>query len=145
MNKSIPTSTSVEFVSMTPLNPLISKCEIKVLYTGLNRNKSFITKDPEKPKKHIVKGTTYTLGAIGAFCAGSVLSIVKSFKPVIYLYPEDEEEVTVKLGKKEKLTCTYPKYNDGWKVLAEPSGDLIDLETGKELYSLYWEGKNYYR
>ena len=39
--------------------------------------KSFINKDTEKPKKHIIKGTIYTLGAIGAFCAGYVLFIVK--------------------------------------------------------------------
>ena len=51
MNKSIPTSTSVEFVSMTPLNPLISKCEIKVLYTGLNRNKSFIKNHKDIQKR----------------------------------------------------------------------------------------------
>lgn len=104
--------------------------------------KSFIKKDPANPKKHIIKGSAYSFGAIVLFCINGVLSIIKSFKPVIYLYPEDEEEVTVKLGKKENLTCTYPKYKDGWKVLAEPSGDLIELETGKELYSLYWEGKN---
>ena len=104
--------------------------------------KSFIKKDPSNPKKHIIKGSAYSLGAIVLFGINGVLSMIKSFKPVIYLYPEDEEEVTVKLGKKENLTCTYPKYKDGWKVLAEPSGDLIELETGKELYSLYWEGKN---
>lgn len=104
--------------------------------------KSFIKKDPANPKKHIIKGSAYSLGAIVLFCINGALSMIKSFKPVIYLYPEDEEEVTVKLGKKENLTCTYPKYKDGWKVLAKPSGDLIELETGKELYSLYWEGKN---
>ena len=27
-------------------------------------------------------------------------------------------------------------------MLAKPSGDLVELETRKELYSLYWEGKN---
>lgn len=57
MNKSIPTSTSVEFVSMTPLNPLISKCEIKVLYTGLNRNKSFITKEVANKMAQSLPGT----------------------------------------------------------------------------------------
>lgn len=57
MNKSIPTSTSVEFVSLTPLNPLISKCEIKVLYTGLNRNKSFITKEVANKMAQSLPGT----------------------------------------------------------------------------------------
>ena len=102
----------------------------------------FLKKDPEKLIKNRVIGIMYLLAAFGSLGLNIVFSIVKSFKPVIYLYPEDEEEVTVKLGKKENLTCTYPKYKDGWKVLAKPSGDLIELETGKELYSLYWEGKN---
>ena len=90
--------------TISPISRIIAKsitiarygCTIISIIFAILAVKSFITKDPEKPKKHIVKGTTYTLGAIGAFCAGGVLSIVKSFKPVIYLYPEDEEEVTVK-------------------------------------------------
>ncbi|MGN1329948.1 MAG: hypothetical protein ACI4VN_01245, partial [Clostridia bacterium] len=38
-------------------------------------------------------------------------------KPIIYLYPEEETQVTIKLGKPESLTCTYPKYEEesGWK------------------------------
>ena len=63
-------------------------------------------------------------------------------KPMIYLYPETETEVSVKLGAPEKLSVSYPLYEDGWKVLAEPSGKLTDLKTGRELYSLYWEGKD---
>ena len=64
-------------------------------------------------------------------------------KPIIYLYPESETEVTVKLGKEENLTCTYPKYEtEGWKVVAKPNGDLINQKTGRNLYSLYWEGIN---
>lgn len=64
-------------------------------------------------------------------------------KPIIYLYPEEETQVTVKLGKPENLTCTYPKYEEsGWNVTAKPNGTLIYNQTGRELYSLYWEGKN---
>lgn len=44
MNKSIPLNMSVEFVNVQAVNPLISSCDIKVLYHGKNRNKSFITK-----------------------------------------------------------------------------------------------------
>lgn len=61
-------------------------------------------------------------------------------KPIIYLYPEEETNVTVKLGYKEKLTTTYPKYNDSWNVTAYPDGTLIDNNTNRELYGLYWEG-----
>lgn len=63
-------------------------------------------------------------------------------KPIIYLYPKSEMEVSVKLGLPEKLTVSYPLYENGWKVLARPDGRLTDLKTGRELYSLYWEGKD---
>lgn len=61
-------------------------------------------------------------------------------KPIIYLYPEETTEITVRLGKPENITCSYPEYKDGWNVTATPDGTLIDAETGRKLYSLYWEG-----
>lgn len=61
-------------------------------------------------------------------------------KPIIYLYPENTIELKVTLGNPEKITHSYPKYVDGWNVIANPNGTLIDKDTGKELYSLYWEG-----
>jgi len=60
-------------------------------------------------------------------------------KPVIYLYPEEETEVSVQLDYGGKLTCTYPAYNDGWRVTASPDGTLRD-ESGTEYNYLYWEG-----
>ena len=63
-------------------------------------------------------------------------------KPIIYLYPKKTTETTVKLLNDERITCSYPKYVDGWNVLAEPNGDLIDLETGRNLYSLYYESES---
>lgn len=62
-------------------------------------------------------------------------------KPIIYLYPEEETELTVKLGNPDKVVCSYPKYKDGWNVIARPDGTMTDIETKRELYSLYWEGK----
>ena len=62
-------------------------------------------------------------------------------KPIIYLYPEEETKVSVKLGYSDKITCSYPKYVDGWNVLAKPNGDLVDLDTGKNLYALYYESQ----
>lgn len=38
------TNMPVEFINVEPLNPLISSCEVKVLYHGKNRNKSYISK-----------------------------------------------------------------------------------------------------
>ena len=47
MHKSVATISSPEFINLKPLdiNPLMSKAEIKVLYIGANRNRSYITKE----------------------------------------------------------------------------------------------------
>lgn len=42
---SIATIDSPEFINVSPYNPLISECEIKVLYLGENRNHSYISKE----------------------------------------------------------------------------------------------------
>lgn len=62
-------------------------------------------------------------------------------KPIIYLYPEQETDITVTLENPEAITCSYPKYTNGWTVKAKPDGTLTELNTGKELYSLYYEAK----
>lgn len=66
--------------------------------------------------------------------------IIDPKKPIIYLYPTKTTEITVKLGHPEILTCTYPKYENEWKVIANPNGDLTDIKTKRTLYGLYWEG-----
>lgn len=61
-------------------------------------------------------------------------------KPIIYIYPEKETNVLVKLGNPEKITCSYPKYKDeGWNVIAKLDGNLIDCASQRNLYSLYYE------
>lgn len=47
MHRSIATIDAPEFINLQPLdiNPMMSKCEIKVLYIGENRNYSYITKE----------------------------------------------------------------------------------------------------
>lgn len=62
-------------------------------------------------------------------------------KPVIYLYPEETTEVEVKLDYDGELLCTYPAYQNGWKVTAEPDGTLTDAD-GKEYSYLFWEGSS---
>ena len=62
-------------------------------------------------------------------------------KPVIYLYPEEETKVSVKVNIDGELTSTYPKHGkDGWQnFTAKPDGTLVSPE-GNEYYCLYWEG-----
>lgn len=88
-----------------------------------------------------ISGTTFcVVRYISDACRKDPLMCVA--KPIIYLYPTETTDVSVKLGAKEKLTHTYPKYVDEWKVRAEPNGDLTDTVTGRKYYALYWEGKD---
>ena len=47
MHQSVATIDSPEFLNLQPLdiNPLMSKCDIKVLYIGANRNQTFISEE----------------------------------------------------------------------------------------------------
>ena len=72
---------------------------------------------------------------------GRTLYPLADCKPIIYLYPEKTTKVSVKVGNPQNFTHTYPKYNDGWQVVAQPNGDLTDIKTGRNLYALYWEGE----
>lgn len=65
---------------------------------------------------------------------------VGAFKPVIYLYPEEKTDVSVRLDLDGALTCTYPDYGSGWDVTALPDGTLYD-GNGCEYSYLYWEGR----
>ena len=67
---------------------------------------------------------------LSAFCSG------------LYLYPEEEMQVSVDLTLDGKLTCTYPAYNNGWTVTASPDGTLTDAK-GQTYNYLYWEGETY--
>ncbi len=63
-----------------------------------------------------------------------------SLKPIIYLYPEKETNISVRLNYIGNLTHTYPNYpTHGWSVKAQPDGTLYD-ENGQEYYALFWEG-----
>ena len=58
MHKSVATLDSPEFINLQPLdiNPLMSKCEIKVLYTGNNRNRSSISKEVAAEMSKTLRG-----------------------------------------------------------------------------------------
>ena len=82
-----------------------------------------------------------TLLAAGlAGCGNSSANVAVPEKPVLYLYPEEEMEVTVTLDFDGTLTSTYPAYGDGWTVTARPDGTLTNPATGREYYCLFWEG-----
>ncbi len=64
-------------------------------------------------------------------------------KPIIYLYPEQEQNIKVQLEFKWKLFATYPSFDEQikwWEVKAFPNGNLINQKDGKEYSYLFWEG-----
>ena len=64
------------------------------------------------------------------------------YKPVIYLYPDETTDVSVRLDFNGKITVTEPKYNNGWNVTAYPNGTLEC--DGRQYPYLFWEGiRNY--
>lgn len=110
-------------------------------------------KKPDEEKKSLKAGIFITISFIICFMITTLLNWVTTFieekpsiydeikKPIIYLYPEEETNIEVKLGKKDNITCSYPKYEDGWNVIAKPNGNLKYIENGRDLYALYYEAE----
>lgn len=63
-------------------------------------------------------------------------------KPIVYLYPEKQTDVTVKvLPTNGELTFTYPEYDGKWQVTANSNGLLKD-KFGNEYEYLWWESRH---
>lgn len=118
-NSSGITADISAYVIVIPTQEKVTNVECQALYT----NEEF-----EK-----IKGNGTTLNSL-------IDPDVWVDKPIIYFYPEQETNVLVKLGNSDKLVCSYPKYKDeGWNVIAKPDGNLIDCDSNRNLYSLYYE------
>ena len=94
MHTSIKLETPIEFINVTPLNPLISKCQIKVCYVGdtPNRNRSIITKETARQMANSLPGS-----------------------PIVGFYNEDKEDfeehnrvIDISNGKFEIKDTTKP-------------------------------------
>lgn len=61
-------------------------------------------------------------------------------KPAIYLYPQKEIDLSVKVAPNGGFTKTIPSYNNGWQVTAYPGSKIIE-SISKQVYPyLYWSG-----
>lgn len=94
MNLSLPLNTPCEIINITPFNPLISKCQIKVCYVGEepNRNGSIITEEVARELANSLPGS-----------------------PIVGYYNEDIEDfeghnriLEIKNGKVEMKDTTRP-------------------------------------
>lgn len=110
-HSSIKMNTPCEFINIVPLNPLISKCQIKVCYVGdtANRNKSIITKETARKLANSLPGSP----------------IVGYYNEEIQDFESHTKELVIKNGKlalKEKTKpygfidlnarCWFQKYID---------------------------------
>jgi hypothetical protein len=80
-------------------------------------------------------------GRLIKFTSSSYGPAVECGKPVIYLYPEKETEINVKVSPKGGFTKTEPEYPlGGWNVIAKPNGE-IKYKLDNQIYPyLFWEG-----
>lgn len=65
-------------------------------------------------------------------------------KPIIYLYPEQEQDITVLLDYQGEIFADYPEYDEQlwWRsVTASPEGTLINHADNREYSYLFWEGR----
>lgn len=76
------------------------------------------------------------LGQTVVYLNSKYVPAVECGKPVIYLYPEKEMNVSVKVGA--RIRQSDPVYKNGWNVHAGPTGQLT--VEGKIYDSLYWDG-----
>lgn len=61
-------------------------------------------------------------------------------KPVLYLYPEKQTDINVKVRPAGRFWTTYPKYGaDGWNVTAYPDGSIVNKADGHTYDYLFWD------
>jgi hypothetical protein len=112
----------------------VAKAAYENYTTG--RDKNILTIDQFVAEKTLFVWKS-SIGDYIVFTNRNYGGLTECGKPVVYLYPEQETEVTVKIDA--KISKSDPTYNNGWKVLAKPSGELI---VGDKTYSsLFWEGQ----
>lgn len=93
----------------------------------------------ESQKIIIGKQKTITISLKALLVSNDKQILLK--KPVIYLYPTKETEITLQFDFKGKLLTTFPKYEEYWKVIASPNGQLFDTKTQRIYSSLFWDGE----
>lgn len=59
-------------------------------------------------------------------------------KPAIYLYPEKETEISVKVKPEGFITKSIPEYGEnGWNIIAEPNGIIKPITDNRQLLTKY--------
>ncbi|MBO5126612.1 MAG: hypothetical protein J6D10_03500, partial [Clostridia bacterium] len=120
----------------TPEEPLYEKAEASVFPAGI----CYITENLNESLGMDGTGLEFYFDPVTGESGALAVAYIGGYaKPVLYLCPEEETDVTVTFAYPERLTVVYPDYPEtGWTVTASPDGTLYDTD-GRSYYALYWE------
>src|SRR5262249_740771 len=80
-------------------------------------------------------------GKLVRFKGKKYLPLAECGKPVIYLYPQSTQKISLKISPVGGFSYTEPLYNNGWNVISDPNSNITNLEDGKTYPYLFWEGR----
>ena len=63
-----------------------------------------------------------------------------AYKPILYIYPNENMYINIKMAKDNNIITSYPKYNNGWNVYVKTNGNIN--YNNREYYALYWDEYN---
>ncbi|MBI2483769.1 hypothetical protein HYV71_01120, partial [Candidatus Uhrbacteria bacterium] len=92
----------------------------------------------EFSRKHPVLIVKDALGRYVVYNNSAYGPAVECGKPVIYLYPDEPTEVSVRVDA--AIRVSDPSYGNGWYAHASPDGTLT-MQDGSTYDSLFWEGQ----
>lgn len=166
MHQSIATIDSPEFINLQPLeiNPLMSSCEIKVLYLGENRNHSYITKEVATEMAKTLRGApivgyyredkedfrdhgervTFDDEGIKFECMTKPYGFVAPDAQVWFQKFEEQDEFGNQLTREYLMTTGYlwtGQYEEA-KLAVEGNGRPQSMELDPETLDGHWSTNN---
>ena len=61
-------------------------------------------------------------------------------EPIIYLYPQTKQRISISFNKIVNIYNSTPEYRNGWNIIADKTGKIINSSDGKSYPYLFWEG-----
>lgn len=153
-NRSVATIDAPEFINLEPdaINPGISKCEIKVLYLGKNRNGSYINRETALQMANSLPGSPivgayrepvedfgdhgevihYEDGDVNIFCKTKPYGFVAPDALVWFQRFEDEDTFGNRIQRDYLMTTGYlwtGSYPEAMDVISSGKGQSMELDS----------------
>jgi hypothetical protein len=62
-------------------------------------------------------------------------------EPIVYFYPEKDQQIEVSLDPKVRMMETHPKLSNQWQIVGYPDGSFQETGKPQRYQRLFWEGK----